>query len=73
MVRDAERHLVACRELKLVVVVAPDGGDVFRLHVWDKDSSRRKLGQDPEMHTADEFTFMKTRTPRWLQWFASLR
>ena len=70
MVRDAERHLIACRELKLVAVVASDGCDVFRLRVWDNG---RKLRQDTEMHYVDEFAFVKTWTPRWLQWFASLQ
>lgn len=70
MARDAERSLAACRELRNIVVVASDGCDVFRLCVWD---GKRRLRQDPEIHSMGEFASVKTPTPRWLQWFSSLR
>ena len=72
MVWDAERDLAACRELARITIVSLDGCDVFHLHGWDEDFGGRKLRQDSDMHYVDEFALVKTPSPRWLQWFASL-
>ena len=62
MVRDAKRHLAACRELDHIALVASDGCDVFRFRAGDKRFGERGLRRLPCVHSATEFAFVKAPT-----------